>query len=215
MRKAFSNQLRMNCLPIENVPLNLECRHEIIPVLEGLQHLYSQKELRELVTSLIAKDINSDTRPDMGREGYNYWQTGVLGIVRLGCNLNDGQPQDLCENHRALRGILGVGEWDNTSFNWRRIRDTLVLVKPSTLDEINQLIVHHGQHEHGEARQWVRADSFVVATNIHYPTESSLIWDGMSKLLPVSRKLSGSLGLTGWRQLRHQRRGQPSSSRRG
>lgn len=204
MRKAFSNQLRMDCLPIEKVPLNLECRHEIIPVLAGLQQLYSLQELRDQITSLIARDVNSDTRTDIGREGYNYWQIAVLGIVRLGCNLNYDQLQDLCENHRALRGILGVGDWDNTSFNWQRIRDTLVLINAPTLESINQLIVQHGQNLHAAARQSVRADSFVIETNIHYPTESSLIWDGMRKLLPVCRKLASSLGLTGWRQLSHQ-----------
>ena len=204
MRKAFSNQLRMDCLPIENVALNLECRHEIIPLLAGLQHLYSQLELRQQVTKLIGKDINPRSRTDIGREGYNYWQIAVLGIVRLGCNLNYDELQDLCENHCALRGILGVGEWERTSFSWQRIRDTLALIKSSTLEAINQLIVQHGQNLHGAARQSVRADSFVIDTNIHYPTESSLIWDGMRKLLPVSCKLAGGLGLTGWRQLSHQ-----------
>jgi hypothetical protein len=194
----------MDCLPIENVVLNLECRHEIIPLLAGLQHLYSQLELRQQVTKLIGKDINPDSRTDIGREGYNYWQIVVLGIVRLGCNLNYDELQDLCENHRALRGILGVGEWDRTSFSWQRIRDTLALIKPSTLEGINQLIVQQGQNLHGAARQSVRADSFVIDTNIHYPTESSLIWDGMRKLLPVSHKLANSLELKGWRQLTHQ-----------
>ena len=204
MRKSFSSQLRMDCLPIKEVALNFECRHEIIPLLAGLQHLYSELLLREQLTGLIAKDINSDTRTDIGREGFNYWQIAVLGVVRMGCNLNYDELQDLCENHRALRGILGVGDWDNTRFSWQRIRDTLVLVQPSTLEAINQLIVQHGQRLHGAAQQAVRADSFVVDTNIHYPTESSLIWDGMRKLLPVSGKLAKSLGLTDWRQRLHQ-----------
>ncbi len=58
MRKSYSNQLRLDCLPIEQVTLNLECRDEIVPVLAGLQHLYSQQELRDHATTLIASDIN-------------------------------------------------------------------------------------------------------------------------------------------------------------
>ena len=203
MRKSYSGQLRLDCLPIEQVSLNFECRDEIVPVLAGLQHLYSQIKLRDQVTALIAGDVNETTRDDLGREGLNYWQILVLGIVRLGCNLTYDKLQDLCENHRALRGILNVGDWDRTSFDWRRIRDTLRLLKPDTLEKINGLIVAHGQQLHGNARDQVRADSFVCETNIHYPTESSLIWDGRRMLLSASRRLADSLGLDGWRQTSH------------
>lgn len=88
MRKAYSNQLRFDCQPIEQVALNLECRDEIVPVLAALQHVYLQNELRDQVTGLVARDVNETTRADTGREGLSYWQILVLGIVRLGCNLN-------------------------------------------------------------------------------------------------------------------------------
>lgn len=204
MRKAYSNQLRMDCVPIAQVSLNLESRDEIVPVLAGLQHLYSQIDVRNQVTQLIAGDVNESTRDDVGREGFSYWQILVLGVVRLGCNLDYDKLQDLCENHRSLRATLNVGDWDQTSFGWRRIRDTLCLLKPQTLEKINQQIVSHGQELHGDARSRVRADSFVCETDIHYPTESSLIWDGMKKLIPLGRKLAGSLEIEGWRQASHQ-----------
>lgn len=203
MRKSYSNQLRLDCLPIEQVSLNLECRDEIVPVLAGLQHLFKQPELRESAIQLIAADVNESTRNDVGREGLDYWQILVLGVVRLGCNLNYDKLQDLCENHLSLRGILNIGQWSQTSFRWQRIRDTLCLLNPTTLEKINQLIVTHGQALHGHARQKVRADSFVVETNIHYPTESGLIWDGVRKLVPLGRHLVSSLKIPGWRQIKH------------
>jgi len=135
----------MDCVPIQQVALNFESRDEIVPVLAGLQHLYSQIALRSDLLELVGNDVNEHTRDDVGREGFSYWQILVLGVVRLGCNLNYDKLQDLCENHRALRGILGVGDWDQTSFNWRRLRDTLCLVKPKTLEKINQRVVSHGQ----------------------------------------------------------------------
>jgi len=206
MRKSHSQQLRMDCVPIEKVALNFDSRDEIVPVLAGLQHLYSQIGLRTNVLQRIGDDVNENTRDDVGREGFSYWQILVLGVVRLGCNLNYDKLQDLCENHRALRGILGVGDWDQTSFNWRRLRDTLCLLKPATLENVNEQVVSHGQKLHGDARSRVRADSFVCETNIHYPTESSLIWDGMKKLIPLGCKLAESLGIGGWRQATHQRK---------
>ncbi len=73
----------------------------------------------------------------------------------------------------------------------RRIRDTLCQLQPATIAEINHAIVSHGQELHGEAAESVRADSFVVETNIHYPTESSLIGDGMRKIIPLCVRLGG------------------------
>src|SRR4030042_4972023 len=78
--------------------------------------------------------------------------------------------QDLAEQHRALRQIMGIGDWDRqTTFDWRRIRDNVSLIRPETIQRINQRIVAEGHQLVPEAAETVRADSFVVATNIQYP----------------------------------------------
>ena len=135
------------------------------------------------------------------------WQVVVLAAVRLGCNYDYDKLQDQVENHRSLRGILGVGDWDDKDgFAWRRIRDTLCQLKPETIAKLNHGIVRAGQDLHGEASQGVRADSFVLETNIHHPTESSLIWDGIRTLVPLCVKFAGTLGVDGWRQSEHFKR---------
>jgi len=145
MRKSFSQQQRLDCPSIGEVELNLECRHELIPILKALQHVYSRPEIRDRILDLIAQDINQDSRTDCGREGFDYWQVLVLAAVRLGCNLDYDQLQDLAEQHRKLRQIMGVGEWDErTSFHWQRIRDNVCLLRPSTIDAICQAIVAEG-----------------------------------------------------------------------
>jgi len=203
MRSAYSSQLRFDCRPIEQLRLNLDCRDEIIPILEALKHVFCQSELRDQLIQLVAEDINESTRDDVGREGLDYWQICVLAIVRLGCNLDYDKLQDLCENHLALRCLLCVGDWDETSFASRRIRDTLCLLKSATIEKMNHAIVSHGQQLHGDAAMKVRADSFVIETDIHYPTESSLIGDGLRKVIPLCSQLAPLLGEPGWRQATH------------
>lgn len=204
MRQTFSPQLRFDCSPIASVQLNANCRDEIVLILKALQYIYSQSELRHAILNLIKEDINHDSRPDIGREGFSYWEILVLAAVRLGCNLDYDKLQDLAEQHRALRHIMGIGDWnDKRSFNWRRIRDTLCLLKPETIDRISQLIVGEGHSLDPAAAKKVRADSFVVETNIHHPTESSLIYDGLRKVIPLCVAISGILGVPGWRQHEH------------
>lgn len=207
MRKAYSRQRRFDGSAIAEVQLNLDCRDEIVPILAALQGIYTSHDLRRKITHLVANDLNQHTRRDVGRTGFDDWQVVVLAAVRLGCNLDYDKLQDLGENHRALRGLLGVGDWDGqTSFNWRRLRNTLCMLRPETLHHINHVIVEFGQRLHGQASREVRADSFVVETDIHYPTESSLIGDGLRKIFPLCVALARELGVGRWRQHRHLRK---------
>jgi hypothetical protein len=204
MRKPFSDQRRLDCDAIENVELNLNCRDEIVPILVALQYIYSTPTVRDPILSLIVKDVNPDSRRDVGREGFDDWQVLVLASIRLGCNLDYDKLQDLAEQHRALRHIMGIGDWDDeTSFNWRRIRNTLCLLKPETIHQINQVIVAEGHAFDPEAAKKVRADSFVVETDIHYPSESSFILDGITKILSLCAVIAGQFDVPGWRQHEH------------
>jgi len=204
MRKPLSMQTRFDCQIISDVKLNRNCRDEIVPLLRGLQHVYSQPPLRDQILQLVAQDVNEDSRSDRGREGLTYWQIVVLAAARLGCNLDYDKLQDLAEQHRALRQIMGIGDWqDHVEFNWRRIRDNLCLLQPKTIEAISHAIVGEGHRLVPEAVKKVRADSFVVETNVHYPTESSLIVDGSRKIIELCTELSQDGQLTGWRQHEH------------
>ena len=204
MRKPFSPQRRFDSSSIGNVLLNLDCRDEIIPILVALRHIYSKPNLRNAILRLIAQDVNGKSRRDIGRQGLDDWQILVLAAVRLGCNLNLDKLQDLAEQHRALRQIMGIGDWDDkTSFNWRRIRNTINRLSPETIARISELIAMEGQDIDPEIVKKVRADSFVADTNIHYPTESSLILDGVRKIFAVCFAIATELELTGWRQREH------------
>jgi hypothetical protein len=204
MRKAIDPQRRLDCAAITDVSLNVNCRDEIIPILQALQHIYSRPEVRQAILQAIGRDVNRHASAKRGRRGLDYWPILVLAAVRLGCNFDYDQLQDLAENHAKLRKIMGIGDWeDETSFDWRRIRDNLCLLRPETIERINQAIVAEGHRLTPEAVKRVRADSFVAETNIHYPTESSLIRDGLGKVLVLATALAKICGLSGWRQHAH------------
>ena len=204
MRKGYSNQGRLDTQRIDQIPLNVECCDEIIPVLRALQHLYSKPDVRDQIMNLIEQDVNGDSRSNCGREGMDYWHILVLASVRLGCNFTYDRLQDLSENHRRLRGVMGLGEWDEkTSFSWQRIGDNLRLLHPATIDAISQIIVAEGHAIVPDAIEAVRADSFVMETRIHFPSESTIIRDGIEKILSICVRLSESHNLSGWRQHEH------------
>jgi hypothetical protein len=204
MRLACPEQ-RLDCLPIGDVTLNGNCRDEIIPILRALQHLYGKAPLRRELLALVGKDVNKGTSRRHGRRGMNYWEITVLAAVRLGCNLDYDKLQDLAENHRRLRQIMGLGDWqaEEIDFDWRRIEDNVLKLRPATLKKLSDLIVRAGHVLAPKAIAAVRGDTFVVETNIHYPTESSLIGDGLRKVLTLAARLAAAQGLPGWRQHQH------------
>ena len=51
-----------------------------------------------------------------------------------------------------------------------------------------------------------RCDSFVVETDVHYPTDVNLLWDAMRCMLRESGRAARQHGISGWRQWRHQLR---------
>lgn len=195
---------RLDCSHIGEVKLNRNCRDEIIPILRALQHVYEDEGLRRELLHLVGKDVNNGTSRKSGRRGMSYWEITVLAAARLGCNLDYDKLQDLAENHRSLRQIMGIGDWqEEVDFDWRRIEDNLTKLQPATIKKINDLVVKAGHTLEPTAIAAVRGDSFVAETNIHYPTESTLIGDGLRKILPLAAELAAENGLQGWRQHRH------------
>jgi transposase, IS5 family len=206
MRLACPEE-RQDRLPIAQVDLNVNCRDEIIPILRALQHLYANVALRDELLQRVGQDVNQTTSPQRGRRGLNYWEITVLAAARLGCNLDYDKLQDLAENHRRLRQIMGLGEGqEEVDFDWRRIEDNVLKLRPETVKRISALVVQAGHAFEPKAVAAVRGDTFVVETNIHYPTESTLLGDGLRKIVLLAAELAAENGLDGWRQQEHWQR---------
>lgn len=204
MRLAYQEQPRLDCPEVGRVELNLKCRDEIIPILRALQHVYEDVSLRRHLLDLVGKDVTGERSHKLGRKGLDYWSITVLAAVRLGCDLDYDKLQDLAEQHRTLRLMMGIGDWEEArDFDWRRIRDNVCLLRPATLVKLNEAIVAAGHVLAPEAIEVVRGDSFVVETNVHYPTESSLIGDGLRKVVTLAAELAAEYGQSGWRQHEH------------
>jgi len=204
VRLRYQEQPRLDCPEVSRVVLNLKCRDEIIPILQALQHVYEDAPSRRQLLDSVGKDVCGGCSRKLGRKGLDYWSITVLAAVRLGCNLDYDKLQNLAEEHRTLRLMMGIGDWDeDTSFNWRRIHDNVCLLQPATIDALSQALVAEGHRTEPEAAKKVRGDSFVAETNIHWPTESSLIRDGLRKILVLGLTLAAAIGQRGWRQHAH------------
>ena len=203
MRVAFQEQPRLDCPRVDAVPLNLNCRDEIIPILRALQHVYEQVPLRDEILELVGKDVNRDSSPDRGREGLGYWAIMVLAAVRLVATSITTSCKTWRSNTRLAvdDGYRRLGRPNGLRLATHPRQP--VLVATTNVEKINHLIVAAGHELAPEAIEAVRGDTFVVETNIHYPTESTLIEDGLGKVVALATVLAEAHSLPGWRQHEH------------
>jgi len=203
VRKAIEPQLSFGSVAIEKIEFDTNCRHEIVPILVSLQHIYSTPPVFNEICELIKNDIVGDKSESKGCLGIGYWEILVLASVRLGCNLDYDALHDLANNHLKLRQIMGLGFLAPKRYPRSTIHSNLSQLSVETLKKISEIIVGEGHKFCPQALERVRGDSVVVEKNIHYPTDTSLIFDGVRKIIDFSVKLSDGTSLEGWRQHAH------------
>jgi hypothetical protein len=103
-----------------------------------------------------------------------------------------------------LRQILGHGLLDReTRYPRQTLCDNIRWFTPEILDKINKVVVEAGHRVVGmaaDAPLTARCDSFVVETDVHFPTDINLLWDAARKVLKLTHRLSNEVGIDGWRQ---------------
>ena len=81
------------------------------------------------------------------------------------------------------------------SINLQTLKDNLRLFTPEILDRINGVIVRAGHRvlkKKPEEGVVGRCDSFVVETDVHFPTDINLLLDAIRKVIEISAELSST-----------------------
>ncbi len=191
---------------IANLEFDLESRDEIPKLLMGLQYIYRTKPIRGKVFNVL-KQIVPKKNHKTGRPGMDLWKILVLGTLRLNCNWDFDKVHEMANNHHKLRQMLGHSETDfESNYALQTIRDNIALLTPAILDEINQIVVKAGHSlmttkEDHQLRG--SCDSFVVETDVHYPTDTNLLFDAMRKTISMIAIVCSEIGITAWRQSDH------------
>ena len=212
MRKVINAQMMFGQTDISAIVLDPKSRDDIPQILRGLQYIYTELPLRERVFTILEElrpersGAEGKADPNTGRPGMAQWTILVLGVLRLGLNADYDRIQELANQHGVLRQMLGHGGWEDKShYELQTLKDNLRLFTPEILDRINQEVVRAGHHllKKNAAKIAVRCDSFVVETNVHFPTDINLLFDAIRKTVQTCAQLSSAYGLTEWRQSAH------------
>ena len=152
-----------------------------------------------------------------GRTGLNLWQILVRGVVRLGRDADWDRMEHIANYDSLVRQRLEVaaaprGEEDKR-FDHQTLRDNVALRDDELLPAINARSAATGREVFAKkagapvAALELKVDSCVVATDVHFPTDLSLLWDAGRKCVDlVEGLLASSHTLPGWRKFKTWRR---------
>jgi transposase, IS5 family len=201
---------------ISSIELDPKCRDDITSILRGLQYIYVTPDIRERVFEILqqvipnrtGRGLNDEQReqlanPDLGRPGMSQWKILVLGILRLGLNADYDRIHNLSNNHETIRQMLGHSVlFDRTKYSLQIIKDNVSLFTPEVLDQIGLEVIKAGHSLLKRCSENLigRCDSFVVKTDVSFPTDIKLLYTSIRKSIEGSCGLAQQYRLEGWRQ---------------
>ncbi len=203
MRKLIDMQLNLFSPTISDVEFDSNSRDEIPQLLIGLQNIYCETKLRNEVATILNDVIPENVSKNTGRPGMSAWEILVLGTLRLNCNWDYDKVREIANEHHSVRLMLGFEENDfQNKYGLQTIKDNISLLNSEVLDRINQAVVKHGHSLLKKQAEKLKGscDSFVVETDVHFPTDINLLFDSIRKVITLIAALSETFGLSIWRQ---------------
>jgi IS5 family transposase len=129
------------------------------------------------VLNRVFKDLIGINQPEIGRTGMTAEQVLRCGILKQYRNLTYEELAFHLEDSQSFRAFsrLEMGQYPSGS----TLQENVKALKEETWEYINQVVTGYGKEEGFEKGQKIRLDSTGVESNIHYPTDSTLLQDGI------------------------------------
>ena len=216
MRHPFPSQPDLQITPIEKIRLPLKSRDELPPILAGLQWIWMHPALKAEIFALLEAKILAGKQAT-GRTGMDLWQILVLGVVRLGLDADWDRMEHVANYDTLVRQMLGVPAtpWGAAEkmFGRQTLRDNVALLDDELLQQINARIAAAGREVFAKkdgappAALEIKVDSYVLETDVHFPTDLNLLRDAGRKCVDlVEGLLAAGHRLPGWRKFKAWRR---------
>lgn len=211
MRKRFEQQLTIGQIPIEEAFISPKSKNSLDELLAALKEIYCNTEYNKKIFSVLEKYICKGKKT--GRPGMDLWCIFVLAQVRLCLNESYDMLHNLANNHRSMRQLMGIEKsfgHQPILFEYQNIYDNVSMLSDEMIKEINEVILDFGHKQvfkkKEETALHLKTDSFVVESNVHFPTDYNLLWDCTRKCLDtVSKFLEKYKGIKGWRKIKNWR----------
>jgi hypothetical protein len=136
------------------------------------------------------------------------WVLFVMAQTRLCLNISYDELHRMANSDKMFREIMGIETqygFERMEFEYQNILDNVTLLDDETVRKLNDVVVEMGhgvfKKKDTEALR-LKTDSFVVESDVHFPTDYNLLWDSGRKCMDIVGKFIRKYKhVTGWRKM--------------
>lgn len=181
MRKNTQKQMPLTITSID---------HPHAVELEGISQIL---DANPIIYDWVLQDLTRDVmRTDTGAEGMSAEQVLRVAIIK---QMETYSYEDLAFHlldSVCYRGFCRIGIADK-GFQKSALCNNIKAISSETWESINRILVAYGQDKEIEKGKEARTDCTVVSSNIHDPTDSSLLWDSVRVLTRMLGRINKRL----------------------
>jgi IS5 family transposase len=165
MRQKFTPQMHL---------FNAVTRNSIVKELEQISLIL---DANPRLMDLVFQDLIGSSRPDTGREGLTAEQVLRCALLKQYRELTYEELAFHLGDSDAFRSFsrLNMGQYPCKSI----LQENIKTIKEETWETIHREIIGYAMEEKIETGRTIRLDSTAVETDIHHPTDSTLLSDGI------------------------------------
>jgi len=165
MRRKFNPQINLFTSVTSNV------------ISKELKHISQIIDANHQLRDLIYQDLVRAKRHDTGREGLTAEQVLRCAVLKQYRQLSYEELSFHLEDSTAFRAFsrLNMGQYPCKSI----LQDNIKSLTEDTWEAIHREIISYAQREKIETGRKIRIDSTAIETDIHHPTDSTLLFDGI------------------------------------
>ena len=158
-----------------NPRMNLSSPMARSSIVKELQQISDILDATPTVMDLVFQDLVKTHRPDTGREGLTAEQVLRCAILTQYRELTYEELAFHLEDSDAFRSFsrLEMGQYPSKSI----LQENIKAIREETWGAIHRDILSYAMREKVEKGRTVRVDSTAVETDIHHPTDSTLLAD--------------------------------------
>jgi transposase, IS5 family len=147
------------------------------PIAKELEKISMILDANPNLTEIVYQDLTRTKRHDTGREGMNAEQVLRCAILKQYRQLTYEELSFHVEDSSAFRSFsrLQMGQYPSKSI----LHENIKSLSEETWEAIHLEIIDYAMKEKIETGEKIRIDSTAIETDIHHPTDSTLLVDGV------------------------------------
>jgi len=160
-----------------NPQMNLFTATSSNPIAKELEQVSQILDANAQLLDLVYQDLVKAKRHDTGREGLTAEQVLRCAVLKQYRQLSYEELAFHLDDSSAFRSFsrLEMGQYPCRSI----LQENIKSLAEGTWEAIHREIIGYAQREQIETGRKVRMDSTAVETDIHHPTDSTLLYDGI------------------------------------